>query len=65
MCCTYWMRDFLWRRAGAEIVVALGQSQAALVHHGDLLFCVLEILLLAEAEESIHSNHLIVGKKLG
>ena len=38
--------------AGAEVVVALGQSETALVDGGDLLAGVFEVLLLAVIEES-------------
>ena len=52
-------------RAGPEVVVALGQAQAALVEHGDLVARVLEVLLLAEAEERVHADQLLVRQELG
>jgi hypothetical protein len=45
--------DLLVLVAGAGVVVALGQAEAALVDGGDLLGGVLEVLLLAEAEEDV------------
>ena len=39
--------------AGAGVVVALGEAEAALIDGGDLLGGVLEVLLLAEAEEDV------------
>ncbi len=56
---------FLGGVAGAEIVVAFGQSQAALVDDGDLLAGVLEILLLAEVEKRVYADQLKAGEKFG
>ena len=42
--------------AGAGVVVALGQAEAALVDDGDLLGGVLEVLLFAEAEEDVDAD---------
>ena len=53
------------RVAGAEIVITLRQTQAALINDGNLLARILEILLLAEAEESVHSDELIMREEFG
>ena len=39
--------------AGAQVIVLLGQAQAALLDEGDLLGCVFQVLLLAVAEEDV------------
>jgi hypothetical protein len=39
--------------AGADVVVALGQPKSGLVNVSDLFAGVLEVLLLAEAEEDV------------
>ena len=44
--------------AGAEVVVLLGHAEAALVDGGDLFGGVLEVLLLAVAEEDVDADAL-------
>ena len=51
--------------SAAEIVIAFGQAQAALVGHCDLLAGILEILLLAKAHEGVGADQLKAGEKLG
>ena len=65
MCCTYWARVFVGGGAGAEIVVAFGQSQASLVDDGNLLARVLEILLFAEVEKRVYADQLKAGEEFG
>ena len=50
---TYCVAELHVLVAGADVVVALGEAEAALVDDGDLLGGVLEVLLLAEAEEDV------------
>ena len=50
---TYWARSLDVLVAGAEVVVLLRQAEAALLDEGDLLGGVLEVLLLAVAEEGV------------
>ena len=48
-------------RAGARVVIALGQAEATLIDHGDLLRRGLEVLLLGQAHERADVHDLVVA----
>ena len=50
---------------GAEVVVLLGHAEAGLAGRGDLLAGVLEVLLLAVAEEDINAETLEAADERG
>ncbi len=51
--------------AGTRVVVAVWQAEPALVERGNLLGGVLEVLLLAEAEENANPHALQLACKIG
>ena len=51
--------------AGAQVVVLLRQAEAALLDEGDLLGGVLEVLLLAVAEEGVDADALELADECG